>query len=333
MDLREAIEAFVMTRGRVAGGRELPHLERVKYFGGHVREPHFCPDYREIRERELELNGGVDYGADYQLLSVWRLARDPDYPRWAREIGTRKCQVSLCGLESTNDWFYRRKGAHADVVAATLRMIEHGIQPRWQVFLTRRGLPELPGLLRLVDELRLRERLGAAGLDFELFLNDATPLGEARALERERLRAADVPFIPRELVEATERYTAKPFGWATEADWIAGFLREPDRPIGLDYPGELWFFVTPSWDVYSNAGSLEPWWRLASCPDHDLSRALPAFLQDRAPALRSARELTVHHACRSYGDPRSDRVWLSGTDLWQGWLERHCERPEIPRPA
>lgn len=322
MDLGSTVEAFRNARAHVDDGRELPHVTKVLYFGGHVREPHFCPNYREVREVELELNGGVDYAADYELLSVWRLARDQVYARWAREIGVRKCQVSLAGVGDTNDWFYRRKGAHADIIRATLRLIEHGIQPRWQIFLTRMALPDLAGVLQLVDELRLRERVSEKGAVFEMFLNDPTPLGEAGDLQEYRLTLDETRAIPQELVEATVLFTGKPMQWRTEAAWIDEMLRG-DELVGLDDPNVLWFYITPDWCVYANIGSLEPWWRIGQYRDRDLTPAFRVFLNDGCTALREAGKLRLHEAARTYGDPHGDGVYLSGRDLRQLWLERH----------
>jgi hypothetical protein len=324
IDLSEAIQSFSEAREWVRGGKELPHLSRVRYFGGHVREPHYCPDYRALREKELELNGGVDYAADYQLLSVWRLARDPRYGKWAREIGTRKCQVTLFGVGAVNDWFYRRRGAHEDIVTATLRLVENGIQPRWQVFLNRKGLPDFPEILRLADRLRLRERLESMGLRFQLFLNDWTPTGEARRHQCLRIRLEDVKQIPREMILATEQYTNKPFRCTSEMQWISGMLRGEDGPIGMEEPRETWFYVTPDGSVFPNTGSLESWWRLGDFRRDGFRGAFSAFQRGAAPALKASAALTIHRAARTYGDPQSDRVYLCGSDLRQLWLELHC---------
>ena len=146
MDLQKVVMLFTQFRSYVAENPGVHGLRRVKYFSTYFREPHRSADYRRLRELELELNGGIDYASDYQLLSVWRLAHDDGYAEWAESINTKKCQIALFGLEETNEWFCRRKGAHRDIIAATARLIEVGIQPRWMVFLTKRGLPEYRGI-------------------------------------------------------------------------------------------------------------------------------------------------------------------------------------------
>jgi len=331
--LDEAERVFREARQRVRDGAFLPWLENVRHFGGHVREPHYCPEYKALREKELELNAGTDYASDYELLSVWRLARDPEYGKWAREIGVRRCQIALFGLGEVNDWFCRRKGAHADILAATSRLLENGIAPRWQVFLNRKGLPDLEGILHLAESLRLRERCEAIGSPFQLFLNDWTPVGEARRHAHLRIALEEAARIPQEMILATEEFTGKPFVCTPEAEWITGMLQAEDRPIGVEEPPSHWLFLLPDGSVFPNVGSLEPWWRLGDFRREGLSAALAAFHADAVPALRAARSLTVHEAARRYGDPRGQRIYLSESDLRQLWLEKRCEADTRPRPV
>lgn len=77
------------------------------------REPDFAPNYRELYELEKELNGGESIR--FELLSIWRLARDKNYAKWARDVGvgsetgigtgTRSCQITFFGMEETTDYF------------------------------------------------------------------------------------------------------------------------------------------------------------------------------------------------------------------------------------
>jgi hypothetical protein len=324
MDLQQALERFDRFRSFVAGHAGILGLNRVRFFSTYFREPHWCSDYRRLREIELELNAGVDYAADYQLLSVWRLANDPGYAEWAKSIGTRKCQIALFGLGETNDWFCRRKGAHRDIVAATVRLLDVGIQPRWQVFLTKRGLPELQGILDLADELRISERVAGMGGQFDMFLNDATPVGEAEQLQDLRLTPDDVERIPKRLIESSELYFSVPFSYRTGVEWMREIMEGSDAPIGLQYPGVLWLFVASDWSVYSNVGSLEPWWRLGNLETDGPGDILDAYANDKAPALRAGQSLGIHEAARRFGRLDDRRLYSSRTDFTQLWLEMHC---------
>ena len=91
------------------------------------------------------------------LLSIWRLARDESYANRAKSVGPDTCQISFFGMRGTNDWFHRRKGAFDDALAAAHRLLDVGMKPRWQVFLTTKLLPELDEFLAIVEQARLAE--------------------------------------------------------------------------------------------------------------------------------------------------------------------------------
>jgi len=82
------------------------------------RELDYAPNYRELWQLEKKLS---DPGAAirHELLSIWRLAKDPGYAQWAREIGTEICQLSFFGLQENTDYFIRRSGSFQDSILAT----------------------------------------------------------------------------------------------------------------------------------------------------------------------------------------------------------------------
>jgi len=101
------------------------------------REPDFRGDYRELWRLEQELSS-PGCAQRHELLSVWRLARDETYAKWAATLEPKKCQVTFFGMEESTDWGMRREGAYRDNILATERLIEAGIAPRWQLFVTKR---------------------------------------------------------------------------------------------------------------------------------------------------------------------------------------------------
>lgn len=46
-------------------------------------------------------------------------------------------------VEENTDYFTRRRGAFRDNLIGTGRLLEEGISPRWQFFLTKKAVPEL----------------------------------------------------------------------------------------------------------------------------------------------------------------------------------------------
>jgi hypothetical protein len=161
---------------------------------------------------------------------------------------------------------------------------------------------------------------------FDVFLNDATPIGGAEQLQGIRLTAGDAALIPRQLIASTEQYTGKPFEPRTESDWVHEIISGQDALLGLDYPGELWFFVTSDWSVYSNLGTLEPWWKLGNLIVDGPWAVLSAFRNDTPVALEAGRELMLHEAAGTFGDPSGQRLYLSRTDLHQLWLELYSRK-------
>ena len=103
MDVSEARRLFEAFRRHVASGAERPDLQRIRLFGSWLREPDYGDDYRQLHKLELELNSGQDYSREYELLSVWRLARDSTSARWASERGVRRCQITFFGTQTTTD--------------------------------------------------------------------------------------------------------------------------------------------------------------------------------------------------------------------------------------
>ena len=236
-------------RAWVRPGEAAPYLRHVQ---AHTwfREPDYRPDYRALYDLERELSGREP--ARFELLSIWRLARDPDYAAWARRIGTEACQVTFFGLEVTHDWFVRRRGSFQDSLVATERLLEAGIRPRWQIFFTQHILPELDALYALVDRLRLRERCEALGGPFQVFLHTPCPDGEAIGIEGLRPTVSALARVPAELLTASVAHIGRPLGEA-EADIVAR-LRRCAEPAATRWGSaeRLGFYVTSRLDVYTN---------------------------------------------------------------------------------
>ena len=73
------------------------------------REPDFAPHYRRLWELEQELSDSGK-ALRFELASIWRLARDPDYAQWLKSLGTQTVQITFFGLEANTDYFTRRPG-------------------------------------------------------------------------------------------------------------------------------------------------------------------------------------------------------------------------------
>ncbi len=326
LDVSQAIERYSFYKQHVASGAAKPFLETVRFFATWLREPDYSDDYRDLFRKELDLNGGQNYRKDYELLSIWRLARDPSYARWAYETGVERCQITLFGAEETTDWFYRRKGAFKDAMAATSRLLDSGIVPRWQLFQTKRIIPELAELLLLVERLRLPQRCESLGQDFVAFMHDPSPIGEAMNLESIRITRDDLPLIPSELIRATMKHMKLTDPYQTEREWLSQIAAEADSTVGVELPPVVWFFVDSEWNVYPNLMTMEPWWRLGNILDDPPALIVERYAQDRTPGQRALLGESRKSLAAGHGNPKSEAIFMDKNDLLELYLEKHLQR-------
>jgi len=302
---RDIVAAF---RAWTRPGEREPYFRRVGFISWY-REPDFSPDYRRLHELERELNGGK--ATRFELLSIWRLARDEGYAGWAREVGTEVCQVSFFGMEETTDWFARRRGAFRDNIVATGRLLAAGIRPRWQIFLTTRSLPELDAMVGLVQSLDLDRRVRALGAEFDVFLNTMSPDGEAWDIEDLRPEADVLVAIPPYLAEKTlAHFRAASLQDALgrpEAHLVPGLLAD-DRPHGA-WPEHLAFMVASDLDVCSNVGDLMPWWRLGNLERDGVGEIIRRFEADEPPGMRAHFGVPVRELARRYSRPGGGKLY------------------------
>jgi len=321
--LREVVHQFRVWKRPGASASFFERLSVATWY----REPDFAPHYRRLWELEQELS---DEGAAqrFELLSIWRLARDEGYAAWARQIGTRACQISFFGLEASTDWFCQRRGAFRDSLLATERLIEAGIRPRWQLFLTERLAPELDAFVALIDELGLEQRVQELGHNFEVFVHDVCPDGSGFEIEPLRPTVDVLDAVPEYLAHKTCTHRNKAsliecLGRA-EADWLPELLRQDARPLpgssGSEMPGTLAFMVTPELDVYCNLGEPTPAWRLGNLRADGLDIILGRFERDEAPGLQAMFHVPVSELAAAYGRPDS-RLLYDREDLIVRWIK------------
>jgi len=293
------------------------------------REPDFARNYRALYELEKELNEGRSQR--FELLSIWRLARDEGYARWAREVGPDACQITFFGMERTTDWFVRRRGAFRDNIVATERLLEVGIRPRWQLFLTTCILPELDDLVDLAGSMELERRVRDIGGEFEIFIHMPSPDGEAWNIEHLRPDVDVLSGIPAYLVEKTKVHFGAPsiedaIGHA-EQDLVPKLLGDP-RPYGAE-PEQRAFMVTPDLDVFSNIGDLMPWWRLGNLERDGIGEIMRGFEGDEPPGMYAHFHIPVSELAEAYGRRESRKIYDIRdlkTRLVRQWAQSRWER-------
>jgi len=290
-----------------------------------IREPDFSDDYRRLYELEAELSDGKPWR--FELLSIWRLARDETYAPWAKSVGPDTCQITLFGEEEVTDWFCRRRGAFSDALAATERLLDAGMKPRWQLFANTRGIGDFGRLLERVESMRLRERVAALGCEFDIFMHPWGADAEALAIEDLRPTEADMRRVPAELVESSRRHFRHEPLWQTEAELYQQIIEQGvPMPYALS-PGHLpWFLIVPSLDVYFNACGMEPWWRLGNVRDEPLHAIIDRLERHDTPGLRTVYRVDPQELARRYGRFDGQRVYSCVDDLLRLYVAKHCGR-------
>ena len=279
------------------------------------REPDYRDDYRELWQLEQELSS-PGRAMRYELLSVWRLARDEGYAKWAATLEPKACQITFGGMEESTDWFVRRKGAFKEWLLATERLIEVGIAPRWQLNVTKKCLGELDEFVRLMKELKLWERCEAFGGKFEIFIGNGDPEGNNLEIEDLRVEEKDLPLIPPELVALSrdglnmgkpEYVLVEKLLSRNDAANLQAWI--PSVAVNADY------------DVYPNNAEPTEWWRLGNLKADGVDKIMKACLEQTPPGMRANRILPVKELAKRYGDPTSSRMY-GESDIVCRWLHQ-----------
>lgn len=319
-DLRWIVNQF---RSYTCEGETEPFIENLTV-SSWIWEPDFSDQYKELYNLEKELSDKNPHR--FELLSVWRLARDKEYTRWAKDIGPDTCQITFFGMEETTDWFYRRKGAFKDCIKATEQLLDVGMKPRWQFFLTKKMIPELTDLLSLVDKIELRERVKSLGGQFEMFMHTPSPDGEARKIEYLRPTLKDTESIPEEIVKASQTHFGTDRIWYTEGELVTQIMEEEDSyPYPYCYPDIFGFYITRTWDVFSNIGTLEPWWLLGNLKTDSVHTLFDRFEHNYPLGFKTMVNVSPKGLAKEFGNPQSTHIYTDKNDLKALYLAKYCE--------
>jgi len=268
------------------------------------REPDYRGDYRELWALEQQLSS-PGRAERFELLSTWRLARDKSYAFWAATLPPKACQITFFGMEDNTDWFMRRKGAFCDQLIATDRLIDAGITPRWQLFLTKRCLHELGDFLRFIYDLKLHKRCEEIGGKFEIFIGGMSPKGSGYELDNIRVDVSDLYQIPEELISIC-REGINMLGHP-ECTLIDD-LRNNYNPPGIcaNIPC---LSVNADYDVYPNIAEAAEWWRLGNLRADGIDKILKAYRNETTPGMKANRTIPLAELSKRYGDPYSKKLY------------------------
>jgi len=325
-DVRWAVAQFRASR-RAGEDRAPSRRLRVQTW---IREPDYADDYRELHALAMELSDVPPERDRMELLSVWRLARDPEYARWLYDLGMREAQLSFFGLEKATDWATRRRGAFRDLLTATERLLAAGIRPRWQLFFTKLLIPDLPGLIALAEELRLKERCEALGGPFTFWMHTPSPDGAGLGLEHLRPTDRDLERVPRAFLEHCEAHTKRAIG-TTERVLMRTLRNDPAPAVTSlseatsGHP--LWLYVASNFDAYPSFTGVWPAHRLGNLKTDGVAGVLDTWEHDRTPGLQAMFHTPTAELARAYGRPYGRRLYDTGDLPWR-WVALRARESE-----
>lgn len=295
---------------------ENPFFEEL-IFNTWYREPDYPDNYRELWELENRLSTGKV--PRFELASIWRLVRDKDYAQWLKDLGVEVVQLSFFGTEENTDYFRGRKGAYREHMQAIDILLGNGIVPRIQIFPFSTTIDDINRLYRVLQDIRLEERVNDIGKEFPCFLNTTGPIGQGFDLEEIRLRRSDIPKLPEYLVEKTLTHFKSEnvnILWRTEAELLPELLKE-NNPLNEESE-ILAFMVNPDFNVYPNFGEIAEWWCLGNVKQGGLGKIIDTLVNRNNPGMKMNFEIPIRYFAEKYGKQDNERLWAK-VDLVQKW--------------
>ena len=162
--------------------------------------------------------------------------------------------------------------------------------------------------MKLISDLRLRERCEAIGQKFEFFIGGMTPEGSGYGLEGLRIEATDLALIPDEMVKASRdglKLLGRPENELYEE------LIKADSPPNMDANMNA-ISINSSFDVYPNIAEPAEWWKLGNLKRDGVDAVIKAYLDETTPGMRANRTIPLSELTRRYGDPKSLKLYSKG---------------------
>lgn len=285
------------------------------------------PDYRDNYQELWQLCGQLSdrQTPHYELISSWRMARDPEYVCWLSGLGLKAAQLTLFGGEEITDYYTGRKGAYKDILSAIEILLQHKIAPRIQVFVNKGNIHQLADVEGLLTKLDLENRCRSFGGEFSFFLHQGSCDGENEKMYDSWVTPDDLPKIPPLLAAYTLKHFGKSrleevFGCTEQSLFEA--LRD-DTSTASYVRAEPVFYVDKNFDVYPNITTPAPYWRLGNLKSDGAEAILENYVQSRSTAQRIRLTVPICEMVRRCGDPSSQRLFSKG-DFVDLIVNKYC---------
>ena len=277
-----------------------PYFNRIT-FDSWLREPDFCSNYRERWNRDVEIS--VNSKPErFELASFWRLARDPDYVLFLKEVGVKKVQLTYFGMEEMTVQYVGRKGAFLELLKATDVLIANQIAPRWQAFLNEENKDEVIQLTNLINMLQLEERCVSFGESFEFFVHCGSCEGENRKLYNIRIEKDHIP-------EKIRPYYLNYDKVITEEE-CCKLLQEDISHIIYHNNEQIVLYVSNTFDVYFNFTHMTEAWKIGNLKNTEPEEMVRKIVEEDTDALNAAKSITIKELVERYGNRSSKKAFF-----------------------
>lgn len=303
-----------------------PYSKKIGIYSWY-REPDYLPNYQEIFEIETKLSD-PELFERFELASFYRLNRDKKYAPWLKTLGIKKIQLTLFGMEPTTDFFVGRVGAFREIIKAAHILLDNGIIPRFQIFINKKNIEELPKVINLFKKEKFLEEAQKLNEKFEYFAHLGSVNGENLKNIAWRLTEKDLKKIPQELFEKSAQYlnTKNPFGisekqlyqkFHNSKSHVIEFLKlKSTKPV---------FYINHKYNVYPNISNIQPWWKMGNCKKDKIIDIIARYQNDEIYALQISNQLTIKELVENVGNINGS--WLFTEDDYLIYLlDLYCQK-------
>ncbi len=295
-----------------------PYFPNISFYSW-MREPDFCNNYKERWLKDNELSIGM-IPERFELASFWRLVRDSKYVRFLKNVGVKTVQLTFFGLESMTDKYVGRTGAFQELLQATEILLRNEIAPRWQAFIYEENKDELVELLKLSEQLRLKERCLSFDAEFKFFVH----AGGCEGVNRNQYDIwIEKDHIPPELIPYFLDYETL----LTEKECCE--LLKEDKTYNVPHnEQEITLFISNTYDVFFNFTHMSKEWKIGNLKTNEPHELMRRIVEEDIPALNIARQVTMQELVERYGDAQSDKAFQIEDYkmyLLNCYVEEHCE--------
>ncbi len=271
-----------------------PYFERIEFYSW-LREPDFCPDYRQRWEKDKALSKNAE-PERFELASFYRIARDDGYIPFLRSVGVKKVQLSFFGLKETQDRYVGRRGAYEEIMLASEKLIKGGVIPRWQCFINEENKKEIISIYETAK--RIRETV-CAGLEF--FVHEGSCDGENEKLYPVRI---EKDHIPDELIPVYHGYDKL----KTEEECCLLLENDGTSPC-FETGDEITLYVSNKYDVYYNFTNMTKPWIIGNLKEDEPDLLTEKIINGDTYALKKAKECSWSGLAAKYGDKTSKKAF------------------------